>query len=124
MWDQRSADARRQLQRGPSGAAALARARLALLDDQPGVDALIERVPAALRDDPGLTYARAVWRQRRGRFEGVVELLDSLPPQFPPNTAWWRLRHWAVWRGLAPKGYDPPFRTRATTEERRREERG
>ncbi|HEY9550294.1 MAG TPA: hypothetical protein VIR45_12405, partial [Kiloniellaceae bacterium] len=106
LWDQRSADARRQLQRVPSGAAALARARLALLDDQPGVDALIERVPAALRDDPGLTYARAVWRQRRGRFEGVVELLDSLPPQFPQTTAWWRLRNWAVWRGLDRKDYD------------------
>src|SRR3546814_19318103 len=70
------------------------------MDNRPGVDALIGRVPPALRDDPGLLYQRAAWRQRRGRLEGVVELLDALPQRTPQSAAWWRLRNWVVWRAL------------------------
>src|SRR3546814_12881364 len=62
LWDQRSAEASRQLRRVPSGSAALARARLTLMDNRPGVDALIGRVPPALRDDPGLLYQREIGR--------------------------------------------------------------
>ena len=113
LWDRRTAAARRQIQRVPSGPAALARARLALIDNRPGVDALIERVPSGLRDDPGLTYERAVWRQRRGRDEGVVELIDALPPQAPQHAAWWRLRNWVAWRALDRNDYALVYRMSA-----------
>src|SRR3546814_17572789 len=75
------------------------------MDNRPGVDALIGRVPPALRDDPGLLYQRAAWRQRRGRLEGVVELLDALPQSTPQSAAWWRLRNWVVWRALDRRDY-------------------
>jgi soluble lytic murein transglycosylase len=113
LADQRIAAAGRQIQRVPSAAAALARARLALIANRPGVDALIERVPPGLRDDPGLTYERAVWRQRRGRYEGVVELIDSLPPRHPQATAWWRLRNWVAWRALERNDYALTYRMSA-----------
>ena len=113
LWDQRSTAARRQIQRVPPGPAALGRARLALIDNRPGVDALIERVPSHLRDDPSLTYERAVWRQRRGRFEGVVELIDGLPPEVPQAAAWWRLRNWVVWRALDRNDYALAYRISA-----------
>jgi len=113
LWDGRTTAARRQIQRVPSGPAALAHARLALKGDRPGVDALIARVPASLNDDPGLTYDRAVWRQKRGRLEGVVELLDSLPPNVPRASSWWWLRNWVVWRALDRNDYTLAYRTAA-----------
>lgn len=113
LWDQRTAAARRQILRVPPGPAAVARARLALIDNRPGVDALIDRVPAALKNDPGLLYDRAVWRQKRGRFEGVVELIDALPDGAPQATAWWRLRNWVVWRALDRNDFALAYRISA-----------
>ncbi len=113
VWDQRISAAKRQLPRVPPGEAALARARLALIENRPGVDGLINQVPAKLRDDPGLIYERAVWRQRRGRYEGVVELLEALPPDVPQASAWWRLRNWVVWRALDRNDYALAYRISA-----------
>jgi len=59
----------------PDAQAALARARLALRADQNGVDALINAVPASLRDDPGLAYERFRWRLRKGRLDAAMDLL-------------------------------------------------
>ncbi|MEO3429762.1 lytic transglycosylase domain-containing protein [Pelagibius sp. CAU 1746] len=113
LWDHRTTAARRQISRVPPGPAALARARLALIGNRPGVDALIGRVPSHLSADPGLIYERAVWRQRRGRLEGVVELLDSLPAGTAENSAWWRLRNWVVWRALDRNDFDLAYRISA-----------
>lgn len=100
LWDRRTTAARRQVARVPAGPAAVARARLALMGNRPGVDRLIARVPATLQNHPGLVHDRAVWRQKRGRLEGVVELLDKVPPDAPQAAAWWRLRSWVIWRAL------------------------
>ncbi|MBY6004416.1 lytic transglycosylase domain-containing protein [Salipiger bermudensis] len=54
---------------------ALAEARIALRDMAPGVDGLIEKVPAALRDHPGLAYERFLWRVRKGRTDDAIALL-------------------------------------------------
>lgn len=100
LWDRRTSAARRQLKRVDAGHAALARARLALFGNKPGVDAAIRRVPARLRRDEGLLYERAVWRKRRNRFEGVVEILNEAPTKGERLANWWSLRKWAVWRAL------------------------
>lgn len=113
LWDQRISAAKRQLPRVPPGPAALARARLALIENRPGVDSLINQVPAGLRDDPGLTYERAVWRQKRGRYEGVVELLETLPAEVPQAAAWWRLRNWVFWRALDRNDFALAYRVSA-----------
>ncbi len=57
------------------GAAALARARIRLQTDTPGVDAAIEAVPDALADDPGLALDRFEWRLRRARWDDAEALL-------------------------------------------------
>ncbi|SEO58715.1 soluble lytic murein transglycosylase [Salinihabitans flavidus] len=54
---------------------ALARARIALRGMRPGVDSLIEAVPARLRDHPGLAYERFQWRARKGRDADAIEVL-------------------------------------------------
>ncbi|MCT4558159.1 MAG: lytic transglycosylase domain-containing protein [Pelagimonas sp.] len=54
---------------------ALAEARLALRARAAGVDRLIEKVPDALRDHPGLAYERFYWRYRKGRHKDAGEML-------------------------------------------------
>lgn len=100
LWDRRNAAAQRQLKRVPAGHAAVAKARISLYGNKPGVDAAIRRVPAELANSDGLLYDRAAWRQRRNRFEGVVELLSMAPGGSEYAASWWRLRKWAVWRAL------------------------
>lgn len=95
LWNRRTAAAQRQIRRVGSAEAALARARIALYRNQRGVDAAIRRVPKHLRGNEGLLYERAVWRQRRNRFEGVVEILEEAPRQGEQLANWWRLRKWA-----------------------------
>jgi peptidoglycan lytic transglycosylase len=110
LEDQRTTAARRQVRRVPRDQAALANARLALAGNRPGVDALINKVPAHLHNDPGLAYDRAVWRQRRSRLEGVVEILDAVPPESTQTAGWWRLRNWVVWRALDRNDYPLAYR--------------
>lgn len=100
LWDRRTAAANRQLRRVDGGHRYLAQARIALYGNKPGVDAAIRRVPAQLQSDEGLLYERAAWRQRRNRFDGVVEILNQAPTQGDHLASWWRLRKWAFWRAL------------------------
>ncbi len=75
LWRGWQADADRMLPLVPDGWRALARARLALRYDRPGVDVLIEAVPDALRSDPGLAFERFAWRARRGRSDDAIDVL-------------------------------------------------
>ena len=54
---------------------ALANARLGLQENRNGVDALIDAVPAALQNDPGLSYDRFIWRVKKGLSDSAVELM-------------------------------------------------
>ena len=75
LWQGRFAEAERMLTRVDAGRAALARARMALRNDADGVNALIERVPAGLQDDPGLAFERFDWRLRRDRTDDAAALI-------------------------------------------------
>lgn len=75
LWRGLSGEAKRQLARVDDAHKALANARIALRDDEDGVDALIDHVPAALKDDPGLAYERFLWRARKGRNDDAIALL-------------------------------------------------
>ncbi|SIT79834.1 lytic transglycosylase domain-containing protein [Pontibaca methylaminivorans] len=75
LWDGELEDARRMLPLVSEGQRALARARMALREEAPGVDALIEAVPVALRDSAGLAHDRFEWRWRKGRHDDAAALL-------------------------------------------------
>lgn len=75
LWDSNLTSARRMLPLLDEGHGALAAARIALIDRAAGVDALIAAVPDDLQDDPGLAYARFVWRARKGRTDDAIALL-------------------------------------------------
>lgn len=59
----------------PEGWQRLAAARLALRNRAPGVDDLIEAVPADLAGDAGLAYERFLWRIRSGFWDTAGELM-------------------------------------------------
>ncbi|MCU4651624.1 lytic transglycosylase domain-containing protein [Roseibacterium sp. SDUM158016] len=75
LWEGAEDRARAMFPLVPEGWHALAEARLALRERRPGVDAAIEAVPAALRDDPGLAFERFIWRIRSGYWDSAGELL-------------------------------------------------
>jgi len=68
---------------------ALAEARLGLMAGKGGIDRLLDRVPAKLKNDPGLTYERLRWRRKKGRYEAARELLKNLPPDPLHARKWW-----------------------------------
>jgi len=95
LWQGHFVSARRVLPLAPEGWEALAAARIALREQAPGVDVLIERVPEALRGDPGLAYERFLWRARKGRNEDAIDLLEE---RSASAAALGRSAEWAGWR--------------------------
>ncbi len=75
LWRGKDVPARRMYPLVPEAWSKLAAARLGLRERVAGVDALIEAVPASLAEDAGLAFERFLWRARKGRVEGAVEIL-------------------------------------------------
>jgi soluble lytic murein transglycosylase len=71
----RAAEARRMLPRVSDDWRAVAVARLALAAETADAPALVEAVPKAMADDPGLSYARFVWRMRKDRTDDAVAMI-------------------------------------------------
>lgn len=72
---ERFAEAERMYTLVSDGWQALAKARIALVRDENGVDALISAVPSSLRDDPGLAYDRFRWRLAKGYRDSAIDLM-------------------------------------------------
>ncbi len=85
----------------------LAEARIALANNKDGVNALINRVPAHLQNDPGLRYERLRWRRRHDLNDRAIELLRDAPDMsdVPNASAWWLERHIIVRRFIEDKAY-------------------
>ncbi len=77
LWENAEARARAMASLVPEGWVALTEARLALRDRGPNVNELIDAVPAALQNDPGLAYERFIWRIREGLWESAGELMSE-----------------------------------------------
>lgn len=110
LWDRKSSAGKRQARRLGGGYLALAQARLALSYRRGGVDSAIRRVPKELANDPGLIFERARWRQQRGRYAGVIELLDPPIPGAPRPDQWWPVRHWAARQALVKGDLSTAYR--------------
>ncbi|MBE0531644.1 MAG: lytic transglycosylase domain-containing protein [Rhodospirillales bacterium] len=89
LWEDRHWWAQHMLFRVDADTRVLAEARLALMAGKGGIDRLIDRVPAKLKNDPGLIYERLRWRRKKGRYESARELLKDLPPDPLHPRKWW-----------------------------------
>ncbi|MEL6914583.1 MAG: transglycosylase SLT domain-containing protein [Pseudomonadota bacterium] len=77
LWRGLSGEAERMLPLLTEAEKRLATARIALRERRDGVNALIDRVPAARAGDPGLAYERFLWRARAGLTDGAIEMLEQ-----------------------------------------------
>lgn len=93
LWDHQSTAARRLLPLVDDGHRALALARIALAEDDPGLEAAVSRVPAALAGDSGLAYERLHWRRRKDNDDGALEILRNPPAQLGRPALWWTERN-------------------------------
>lgn len=103
LWSRKYASASQQARLVPNDQRRLAEARIKLGRRAAGVDAAIGRVPAHLKEDPGLLYERARWRWRKGRRHGVLELIEQAGAEAPRPDLWWSMRH-NVARNALSKG--------------------
>ncbi|MGB0507593.1 MAG: transglycosylase SLT domain-containing protein [Pikeienuella sp.] len=76
-WAGLTGDARAMKPYLSRGWAALIEARTLLRRRASGVDGAIKAVPASLRNDPGLAFERFLWRMRKNRFDGALELIEA-----------------------------------------------
>ncbi|MEM7025528.1 MAG: lytic transglycosylase domain-containing protein, partial [Pseudomonadota bacterium] len=106
LWELRRTSARRMLDRVPVGHRRLAEARMRLQRGRTGVDRAIDAVPAALRDDPGLTFDRLRWRRKRRLYDGVEAiLLDPPPGELGRPDRWWLERKLEIRRSLRRRDF-------------------
>lgn len=75
LWQHKTHAAERQMKRVVGTDRKIARARLALIRGEKGVDYLISLVPQSVRNTPGLVYERIRFRRKRGDKDGAIELL-------------------------------------------------
>jgi soluble lytic murein transglycosylase len=100
--------AMRAAERAGPDVVALERARVATDQRAKNANALIGAVPASLRDDPGLIYARLKYRWRSDDHPGAAQILLTKPrdpKQLVDTNNWWREVRIVV-RGLLDRG-DP-----------------
>ena len=93
LWRNASKGAERMYSRVPQGWRALARARIQLRKNEKNVDGLIAKVPADLRNHPGLNYERMQWRARRGKNQDAIDLFIEAGSE-----KLGRPEYWAGWR--------------------------
>ena len=100
LWEDKIFAAERMLNLLPKGQRALAEARIKLKRNSRNVTLAINRVPAALQSDLGLTYDRMKWRERKRLHDGVREMLYAAPQTVPYPGKWWATRRYQVREAL------------------------
>lgn len=109
LWDGKQSAARRMFPKVPKEWVALAQARIHLRQRSGNVDRLISKVPASLKDHPGLAYERMRWRLRKGK-DNALDILDQLPTDLIRPDVWWSdratLARRALSKGLVSVAYN------------------
>jgi soluble lytic murein transglycosylase len=87
------------------GYPSLVEARIALAQDQPGADGMVDSVPSDLQRDPGLLYERLHWRRVHNYDVGAMEMLHNAPPSDTiPNLEDWYTERQILARRLMAQG--------------------
>lgn len=110
LWDNNITGARAMYPLVDGNQQALAEARLALANELSSADALVDRVPSTLRNDPGLIYERLRWRRKNNLDDGAVELLLNAPENLGDADKWWAERAIIVRRVMEQKNFPLAYR--------------
>ncbi len=109
LWDRNWRDAKRMLPRVSKAYAKLAKARIALQTQSPGVDQAINAVPAELAGDPGLLFDRARWRRLKRKHDGAKEILLDPPDRLVRPERWWYERSYHVRRAIEAREFQDAY---------------
>ena len=85
-------------------------ARLALATQSSNADALVGRVPAQLRSDPGLVFEQLRSRRKKDMTDAAVQILLAQPGDLVRPTAWWGERQAVARRVLASGNFELAYR--------------
>lgn len=110
LWNNQVAAAQRILPLVPPDPRDVAEARLALITFAGDADSLVDRVPPAYRNDPGLLYDRIRWRRLKNLDDGALDLLVVAPSDPAHATQWANERQIMARRALAMGRPDLAFR--------------
>lgn len=93
------------------GYSALAEARIGLAEENGDPKALINKIPAKLRSDPGLLYERLRWRRRHDLDMEAIDILHNAPPpsQIQNPDDWWTEQHILIRRLLEKRMYESAY---------------
>lgn len=105
IWEGKYGVAKKYIASLPATHQALMNARIALLTDSKNANGLLSRVPATLKDEEGLLYARAVWRKKHKLWDNIAEMVMKAPANSVYASKWWPYRHIAIREALAKQQY-------------------
>lgn len=103
LWDHQGDAARRMLPLVPPDSRALAEARLSFRSRAANADALLAKVPAPLRNDPGLVFDQVHWLRQKDANDTAAQLLLAHPDN-PVRPADWSGERQIVARRLLAAG--------------------
>ena len=113
-WERKYWDLKRMLKYLPKDERALYNARQILMSNSYGVDTAISKVPAHLKNDPGLEYDRLKWRNRRGRLESSLQILyensNKSEEELVRADLWWKQRESVVRSLIYKKRYKTAYK--------------
>ena len=110
LWDGQSEAAHRMLGLVHSEYRPVAEARLALAAQSANAEALVGRVPARLRSDPGLIFEQLRWRRKKDMTDAAVQILLAQPNDLVRPAAWWAERQAIARRVLAAGNAELAYR--------------
>ena len=93
LWEHHTPAAQRLLGLVDDAHRAVAEARLALADDESGLEGALRRVPEALQNEPGLAYERLRWRRHKDNDAGALDILNHPPAELGRPALWWAERN-------------------------------
>ena len=110
LWDGKTDQARRLLPRVRGSERAVATARIALRESDPGVERAIAAVPKEAQGDAGLLFARLRWRAARGNDAGVREILVQPPKSLGRPEQWWNYQQRAIRAAMEERSFKLAYR--------------
>jgi len=110
IWDGSSDAARRMLPLVSAEYRLAAEARLALANEAANAEALLAKVPAALRSDPGVAFEEARWRRKKNNYDAAAQLLLAHSDSPVRPEAWWGERQQVARQLLAAGNPDIAYR--------------
>ncbi len=110
LWDHLDTAVHQQLSRVDADHKLLAQARMAFDNDASNAESLASRLPASVKDDPGLIYEWVHYRRNHDADEGAIQLLRHPSHDQGRPDLWWTeravLARHALQKGNVSVAYD------------------